>query len=73
MRYEIKTQNNRIEWYYYINEEFDTIQNLDMRLYFPQKLDSYLERNGFKIINKFRSFKEEEFSDSSGKQIFICQ
>jgi hypothetical protein len=44
-----------------------------MRLYFPQELDSYLERNGFKIINKFRSFKEEEFSDSSGKQIFICQ
>jgi len=64
MRYEIETQNNRIEWYYYINEEFDTIQNLDMRLYFPQELDSYLERNGFKIINKFRSFKEEEFSDS---------
>lgn len=72
MRYENKTQINRIEWHYFINEEFDSIQNLDMRLYFPQELDSYLERNGFKIINKFGSFEEDEFSDSSEKQIFVC-
>lgn len=72
MRYENKTQINRIEWHYYINGEFDSIQNLDMRLFFPQELDSYLERNGFKIIHKFGSFEEEEFNDSSEKQIFFC-
>lgn len=72
MRYENKTQINRIEWHYYINGEFDSIQNLDMRLFFPQELDSYLERNGFKIIHKFGSFEEEEFNDSSEKQIFVC-
>jgi len=72
MRYENKSQINRIEWHYYINDEFDSIQNLDMRLYFPQELDSYLERNGFTVIHKFGSFKEEEFNDSSEKQIFVC-
>ena len=73
MRYENRTQINRIEWHYFINGEFDSIQNLDMRLFFPQELDLYLEWNGFKIINKFGSFEEETFNDNSEKQIFICQ
>ncbi|WP_033956974.1 class I SAM-dependent methyltransferase [Psychroserpens jangbogonensis] len=73
MRYENKTQINRIEWQYYINGKFDSIQNLDMRLYFPQELDSYLEWNGFNIINKFGGFEEEAFNDHSLKQIFVCQ
>lgn len=73
MRYERKNQINRIEWHYFINGKFDSIQNLDMRLFFPQELDSYLERNGFKIIHKFGSFAEEAFCDDSEKQIFVCQ
>lgn len=73
MRYENKTQINRIEWHYYINAKFDSIQNLDMRLFFPQELDSYLEWNGFKIIHKFGGFEEESFNDNSEKQIFVCQ
>ena len=72
MRYENQSQINRIEWNYYINDEFHSNQNLDMRLYFPQELNSYLEWNGFTIIHKFGSFKEEEFNDSSEKQIFVC-
>lgn len=73
MRYENKTQINRIEWHYFINGEFNSIQNLDMRLFFPQELDSYLEWNGFNIIHKFGGFEEEAFSDHSEKQIFVCQ
>jgi SAM-dependent methyltransferase len=73
MRYENKTQINRIEWHYFINGEFDSIQNLDMRMFFPQELDSYLERIGFNIIQKFGGFEEEAFSDNSEKQIFVCQ
>lgn len=73
MRYENKTQINRIEWHYFINGRFDSVQNLDMRLFFPQELDAYLEWNGFKMIHKFGSFEEEAFTDHSGKQIFVCQ
>lgn len=73
MRYESETQINRIEWHYFINGKFDSIQNLDMRMFFPQELDTYLEWNGFKIINKFGSFEEEAFNDNSNKQIFVCQ
>ncbi len=73
MRYEHKTQINRIQWHYYIDGKFDSIQNLDMRLFFPQELNSYLESNGFDIIHKFGTFEEEEFTDNSEKQIFVCQ
>ena len=73
MRYENKTQINRIEWHYFINGEFNSIQNLDMRVFFPQELDSYLEWIGFNIIHKFGGFEEEAFNDNSEKQIFVCQ
>ena len=72
MRYENKTQINRIEWHYYINDKFDSIQNLDMRMFFPQELDSYLKWNGFNIIQKYGNFEEEIFSNNSEKQIFVC-
>ncbi|MDR1583421.1 MAG: class I SAM-dependent methyltransferase [Prevotellaceae bacterium] len=71
MRYESAAQINRIEWRYYINGEFHSTQNLDMRLFFSQELDSYLEWAGFNIIHKFGSFEEEAFSDKSEKQIFV--
>lgn len=71
MRYENATQINRIEWHYYINGKFHSTQNLDMRLFFPQELDSYLEWAGFNIIHKFGSFEEEVFCDKSEKQIFV--
>jgi len=73
MYYENKTQINRIAWHYYINGKFNSIQNLDMRLFFPQELDSYLEWNDFTIIHKFGDFDEVPFNDDSEKQIFVCQ
>lgn len=73
MRYESKTQINRIEWHYFINGAFNSIQNLDMRMFFPQELDAYLKSNGFDIIHKFGSFEEEAFNNDSDKQIFVCR
>ncbi|MCD8166096.1 MAG: class I SAM-dependent methyltransferase [Bacteroides sp.] len=73
MSYESSTQVNRIEWHYFINDAFHSIQNLDMRMYFPQELDEYLKQSGFKISHKFGNFEEEEFNDRSEKQIFVCK
>jgi SAM-dependent methyltransferase len=73
MKYEHKSQINRIEWHYSIDGKFDSIQKLDMRMFFPQELDTYLKWNGFTIRNKFGNFSEKEFNDNSEKQIFICE
>lgn len=71
MFYESATQINRIKWHYYINDVFHSIQDLDMRMYFPQELDFYLECSGFNIIHKFGSFEEDDFCDDSEKQIYV--
>ena len=73
MRYENQTQINRIEWHYFINGAFDSVQNLDMRMFFPQELDAYLAWNGFTILHKFGNFDEDAFDDHSDKQIFVCK
>ncbi len=73
MLYEDKTQINRIEWHYFINEKFDSIQKLDMRMFFPKELDEYLKWNGFIITNKFGNFDERAFDTNSEKQIFVCE
>jgi 2-polyprenyl-3-methyl-5-hydroxy-6-metoxy-1,4-benzoquinol methylase len=72
MHYESNTQINRIEWHYFINDTFHSIQNLDMRMYFPQELDAYLEWSGFTIEHKFGDFEENAFTNQSEKQIFVC-
>lgn len=73
MKYENHTQVNRIEWHYFINDAFHSIQNLDMRMYFPQELDFYLQSNGFSILKKFGNFEGENFTNDAGKQIFVCK
>lgn len=73
MTYENKTQINRIKWHYYINGQFDSIQNMDMRMYFPQEIDAYLSIHGFETIHKFGGFNEEPFDNKSDKQIFVCK
>lgn len=73
MMYENTTQINRIKWHYFINGEFDSVQNMDMRMFFPQELDTYLNMYGFKIIHKFGGFKEELFEYNSEKQIIVCK
>ena len=71
MFYENATQINRIKWHYFINDKFHSVQNMDMRLFFPQELDSYLEWAGFNVIHKFGSFEEAAFNDHSEKQIYV--
>lgn len=73
MRYDSMTQINRIEWHYFINDSFHSVQNLDMRMYFPRELDTYLKWNGFTVMYKYGSFDEEAFNDDSEKQIFVCK
>ena len=73
MHYETKSQINRIEWHYFINGTFHSIQHLDMRMFYPQELDAYLQWNGFHVIHKFGGFDQQAFHDRSEKQIFICQ
>jgi len=73
MKYEDYTQINRITWEYIINGKFSSIENMDMRMFYPQELDYYLISNGFDIVNKYGDFDQSQFTENSSKQIYICQ
>ena len=73
MHYESASQINRIKWQYFIDDKFHSVQNMDMRLFFPQELNSYLRQIGFNIIHKFGDFTERKFDDNSEKQIYILE
>ena len=73
MKYEDDTQINRIKWQYVINNKEHSNEFLDMRIFYPQELDSYLETNEFKIINKFGNYNLCKFGADSPKQLIICQ
>lgn len=73
MTYENETQINRIKWHYYINGEFNSVQHMDMRMFFPKEIEAYLAMHGFRIMNRFGGFKGEIFESKSEKQIFVCR
>ena len=73
MRYERASQINRIEWHYHINGVFDSVQKLDMRMYFPKELDAYIQQAGFRVLEKLGNFEGGSFEDASEKQIYVCQ
>ena len=71
--YDADTQINRIKWYYKKNDQTDEIVNeLNMRIYYPQEIDALLKYNGFTIENKFGNYDESPFLSASPKQLIIC-
>lgn len=71
--YDSATQCNRVTWNFTIDKVKKITQKLDMRCFYPLELDMILKYNGFKIWRKFGDFRENDFSSSSAKQIFVCK
>ena len=72
--YDNDTQINRVKWYYRIGERTEeTIEELNMRIFFPQELNLLLHYNGFTIESKFGNYNETPFDSSSPKQLVVCR
>lgn len=65
-------QINYIKWYFEIDGK-ENMEELNMRMFYPQELDNYLILAGFKIENKYGDFNKSEFTSNSEKQIIICK
>ena len=70
--YDEATQVNMIKWHYKIGEE-EFIEELNMRIFYPQELNALLYYNGFEIEHKFGNFKEEPFTSKSMTQVIISK
>ncbi len=72
--YDRATQINHIKWFYRIeNQPEEHIEDLNMRIFFPQELDVLLKFHGFEIDKKFGDFNETPFDSDSEKQVVVCR
>lgn len=71
--YDSASQINRIKLLYqFPGKAEEIVEELNMRIYFPQELDSLLKYNGFRIEAKFGNHDEKPFDSGSTKQLVIC-
>jgi ubiquinone/menaquinone biosynthesis C-methylase UbiE len=73
VRYDTATQISHETWYF---RDDDTGREeavpLNLRMFFPQEIDSVLHYNGFRIEHKYGDHDERPFDYSSRKQIIVC-
>ena len=71
--YDNDTQINRIKWYSKLsNKQDEVVEELNMKMYYPQELDLLLHYNGFVIDHKFGNYDSSPFVSASPKQLIIC-
>ncbi|MBF0363867.1 MAG: class I SAM-dependent methyltransferase [Oligoflexia bacterium] len=70
--YDAASEINRVKWKHSIDGE-ETIEQLDMRCFWPLEMDAILKYNGFEVIHKFGNFDESKFTSDSPKQIYVLK
>lgn len=71
--YDTASQINRIKLFYkFPGQAEEIIEELNMRIYFPQELDALLKYNGFEIEAKFGNYDETPFTSAAPKQLIVC-
>jgi SAM-dependent methyltransferase len=72
--YDPATQRNRVVWRYATEGEADArVEEMTMRLFFPQELDALLELSGFAIERKLGDYDGRPFDSRSPKQLVVCR
>ncbi|NLI76808.1 MAG: class I SAM-dependent methyltransferase [Candidatus Riflebacteria bacterium] len=71
--YDRATQVNRIKWRFAFSDgRPDVVDELNMRVFFPQELDALLVYNGFRLLEKWGGFDRQPFTSASAKQLVLC-
>jgi SAM-dependent methyltransferase len=72
--YDTASQINHIKWYYrFENQPDEHVEELNMRIFFPQELDALLHYNGFVIDAKYGDYDETPFESRSLRQLIVCR
>ena len=71
--YDAASQINRMKLFFKLpSQTEEVIEELNLRMYFPQELDALLEYSGFVIEDKFGDYEETPFVSSAGLQLVVC-
>ena len=72
--YDRANQVNYIKWYFSIGgQEEVMVQDLNMRMFFPQELDALLKYNGLPVDAKYGDYDGSPFRSDSPKQLVVCR
>lgn len=72
--YDDASQINMIKWYYqFSNREEEIVEELNMRMFFPQELDALLYYNGFSVESRYGNYNRETFQTGSPKHLVVCR
>ncbi|MFH1010790.1 MAG: class I SAM-dependent methyltransferase, partial [bacterium] len=72
--YDTANQINHIRWFYkFENQAEEHVEELNMRIFFPQELDALLHYNGFAIDAKYGDYDETPFESTSLRQLIVCR
>ena len=63
--------NNLLLFYKLPGREEELVEELRIRIYFPQELDALLKYNGFTLEHKFGYYDESPFQSASEKQLIV--
>lgn len=71
--YDPAAQINRLKLYYKLpGRAEEVVEELNMRIYFPQELDALLRYNGLRVVAKYGEYDETLFGPSAPKQLIVC-
>ncbi len=72
--YDKSSQINHAKWHYRIGRKKDAIVNeLNIRIYYPQELDALLKYNGFRIEKKYGRYDKSKFASESPRMFYVCR
>jgi 2-polyprenyl-3-methyl-5-hydroxy-6-metoxy-1,4-benzoquinol methylase len=72
--YDAARQVNRTTWRYHAGDRTDArVDELDMRIFFPQELDALLHYQGFEVVSKLGDYGGTPFGARSPKQLTFCR
>ncbi len=73
-RYDHASQINHIQLYYDLpGREEELVEDLTMRMYYPQELDALLNYNGFEVEAKYADYDRTAFGPCAGQQLVVCR
>lgn len=72
--YDPATQVNRVVWRFAVGEQRDArVDEMRMRIFFPQELDAHLTHAGFRIEHKWGDYDRKPFASDTPKQLTVCR
>lgn len=71
--YEPARQRNRVVWTYEVEGRVVRTDEMTMRLFFPNELETLLSLSGFVIEGRYGDYDFRPFGSTSGKQLTLCK